>query len=156
MFCPIIATIIKFFRTFCNPKEGISMKNFWIIGLLVLVVASWNLSCSQKENDDKKVTICDSTTLKTDAAEREVATKILENMELVGDRYVFTLTRDEAAEIGIPSELYDEVLDNVDRANAMVKEMRSVPNSHVHLMTPQESLKSQSDDEQSVPLSLPQ
>ena len=55
-----------------------------------------------------------------------------------------------AAEIGISSELYDEVLDNVDRANAMVKEMQSVPNSHVHLMTPQESLKSQSDDEQRV------
>ena len=132
------------------------MKNFWIIGLLVFVVASWNFSCSQKENDDKKVTIRDSTALKTDAAELEVATKILENMELVGDRYVFTLTRDEAAEIGIPSELYDEVLDNVDRANALVKEMQSVPNSHVHLMTPQESLKSQSDDEQPVPLSLPQ
>ena len=133
------------------------MKNFWIIGLLVFVVASWNFSCSQKENDDKKVTIRDNTTiLKADAAELEVATKILENMALVGDRYVFTLTRDEAAEIGISSELYDEVLDNVDRANAMVKEMQSVPNSHVHLMTPQESLKSQSDDEQSVPLSLPQ
>ena len=109
MFCPIIATIIKFFRTFCNPKEGISMKNFWIIGLLVFVVASWNFSCSQKENDDKKVTIRDNTTvLKADAAELEVATKILENMALVGDRYVFTLTRDEPCGKYLPFENLEE------------------------------------------------
>lgn len=85
------------------------MKNFWIIGLLVFVVSSWNFSCSQKENDDKKVTIRDNTAiLKADAAELEVATKILENMELVGDRYVFTLTRDEPCGKYLPFENLEE------------------------------------------------
>ena len=65
--------------------------------------------CSQKENDDKKVTIRDNTTIfKADAAELEVATKILENMELVGDRYVFTLTRDEPCGKYLPFENLEE------------------------------------------------
>lgn len=104
MFCPIIATIIKFFRTLCNPKEGISVKNFWIIGLLVFVVASWNFFARKKRMTIKKLPFVTILLL----AELEVATKILENMELVGDRYVFTLTRDEPCGKHLPFENLEE------------------------------------------------
>ena len=75
---------------------------------------------------------------------------MLSYIELVGDRYVLTLTEKEAKALGVSSELYYEALSDIDKANAMVRELQRDPNVVLELGDPQESI--QADEENATEL----
>lgn len=73
---------------------------------------------------------------------------MLPYIELVGDRYVLTLTEKDAKALGISSELYYEALSDVDKANATVRELQNDPTVVLELGTPQESIDDLSEEEE--------
>ena len=82
-------------------------------------------------------------------AERKRVSKLmLPYIELVGDRYVLTLTEKDAKALGISSELYYEALSDVDKANATVRELQNDPTVVLELGTPQESIDDSFEEEE--------
>ena len=100
--------------------------------------------CSQ----DGKKTISEGEKKEQEFAKRKRASKLmLPYIELVGDRYVLTLTEKDAKALGISSELYYEALSDVDKANATVRELQNDPTVVLELGTPQESIDDSFEEE---------
>ena len=118
------------------------MRNVFL--LYSVLVVSLCMSCSQ----DGKKTISEGEKKEQEFAKRKRTSKLmLPYIELVGDRYVLTLTEKDAKALGISSELYYEALSDVDKANATVRELQNDPTVVLELGTPQESIDDSSEEE---------
>lgn len=119
-----------------------TMRNVFL--LYSVLVVSLCMSCSQ----DGKKTISEGEKKEQEFAKRKRASKLmLPYIELVGDRYVLTLTEKDAKALGISSELYYEALSDVDKANITVRELQNDPTVVLELGTPQESIDDSSEEE---------
>lgn len=120
------------------------MRNIYglCITILVLCIACSPQSPKEIQEKERQEQVL--------AERKRVSKLMLSYIELVGDRYVLTLTEKEAKALGVSSELYYEALSDIDKANAMVRELQSDPNVVLELGDPQESI--QADEENATEL----
>lgn len=111
------------------------MRNIYglYIAILVLCIACSPQSPKEIQEKERQEQVL--------AERKRVSKLMLSYIELVGDRYVLTLTEKEAKALGVSSELYYEALSDIDKANAMVRELQSDPNVVLELGDPQESIQ---------------
>ncbi len=121
------------------------MKNRRFFLLCSVLVVCLCMACSQ---NGEKVEAEKEKQEQVLAERKRVSKLMLPYIELVGDRYVLTLTEKDAKALGISSELYYEALSDVDKANATVRELQNDPTVVLELGTPQESIDDSFEEEE--------
>lgn len=103
-------------------------------------------SCSQEDDfvnptpQTRSVQLC-----KTRA---EANTVLVNYLELVGDKYVLNISESEAESIGVPTNLYNGTLKEIEGTNELISELKKDPDAEIQLTDPQVALKTRNVWEQ--------
>lgn len=120
------------------------MRKINFLAALVMALAILSItSCSQDEdmmNMENNSALTKS--MQVCKTQMEANMTLVNYLELVGDKYVLKITEVEAEEIGVPSLLFKNTLEEIKQTNELITRLKKDPSCELQLTDPQIALKS--------------
>lgn len=129
------------------------LNDLFVLGIMMFVSLGL-FSCSQDE--DAMNPFSPATRTVQLCTTKVQANLILVNyLELTDETYVLNISAEEAEQLGVPFELYENALSEIATTNEFVKKTKKDPSVEIELTDPQKALKSRNADNFPVPYAAP-